>query len=77
MDFTLLSRPHLGCTSHVGGAGVEMGVDFRTSGYSDVHVQTDIIRGGSLNEVLRQRLEHHHGGLEGDRERKEISSRAV
>lgn len=52
MDFLLLPRTHLVPSSHVGGAGVKMSVDFLTSRYPDVHVQSDIIRGGSLDEVF-------------------------
>ena len=60
-----LSHPR--AASDVGGLRVEMVADFLASCHPDVHVQTELIRRRIVNQVLWQRLEHHHGGLGEDR----------
>ena len=73
--FTLLFNirgrvSHPGGPSSVGRVGVEMVADVTASSYPDVYVQIEVLRRRFVYQVLRQRLEHHHGGLGEDREGK-------
>lgn len=65
-----MNPSHPGGASGVGVHRVEMVADFFAPRYPDIHIQTGIIR-RFVYQVLGQCLEHHHGGLEPDREGKQ------
>ncbi|TNN34343.1 hypothetical protein EYF80_055489 [Liparis tanakae] len=64
---TQTQTPHPGGAGHVGGVGVEVVADVPAPRHLDVHVQVEVSGRRLVDEVLRQRLEHHHGGLRRER----------